>query len=231
MNHISDFMGTFRNGFQRGNRFVCQVLIPPQLVANIIADSVAPAGGGIFDVVDKVLALENSVLAVPQVVKWLAQGYLVSDARLPDRGFGMVDLSMYGITEHFPVHAEYSSMDCTFLMPYATNVSNDNAVPRFFNYWQSQIQRNLNGPDSGFDFKFPGDYYGTILLTALDRKNKGTITYKFDRVYPKTVDTVQMSWADTDKFATLPVSFNFSYWTVLPVVESLALSLVDQALT
>ncbi len=231
MNHISDFIGEFKNGFQRSSRFVCQVFIPPQLALNIIADSVQPAGGSLFKIVDNVLALENSVLAVPQIVKWLAQGYLVDNARLPDRGFGVVGLSMYGITEHFPMHAEYSAFDCNFLMPYATNVGHDNAVPRFFNYWQNQMQRNANGPDSGFDFKFPGDYYASILLTALDNKNRGTITYKFDRVYPKTVNSVQMSWSDSDKFASLPVSFNFSYWTVMPVAESLALSFVDQLLT
>jgi hypothetical protein len=230
MNHISDFMGEFKRDFQRGNRFVCQILVSPTLVSNIIADSAA-AQAGPFGVVDQVLSLENSILAVPQVVKWLAQGYLVSDARLPSRGFGTFPLSMYGITENFPMHTEYSTFDCSLLMPYATNISNDGAVPRFFNYWQDQIQRNANGPDSGFDFKFPGDYYGNILLTAMDRQNKGTITYKFDRVYPKTVEAVQLSWADNDKFTALPIQFNFSYWSVMPVVESLALSLIDQVLT
>jgi hypothetical protein len=233
MNNISDFMGTFRSGFQRSARFVCQVLIPPTLIVNVIKEATRnPAlSGNILGVVREVLDIENSVLAVPQVVKWLAQGYLVQDARLPDRGYGMVDLSMYGITEHFPFHTEYSALQCTFMMPYATNISNDNAVPRFFNYWQNVIQHNSRGPESGFDFGFPSDYYSTVLLTLLDRKNRGTITYKFDNAYPKSVDSAQLSWSDDNKFLTLPVNFNFSYWTVLPVAESLALSLVDQVLS
>lgn len=230
MNNLQDFISTFKNGFQRPNRFLCQIIVQPRMIANIIADS---AGGdsSIIGIVQRALDTETSVLSVPQVVKWLAQGFVCSQARLPDRGFGMVDQYMYGITEHFPVSTEYSSFDATFLMPYATNIDNDNALPRFFNYWQNQIQNNLRGPKSGFDFRFPSEYYGSILLTTYDRKNRGTLTYKFENVYPATVNSVPLSWGENDKFAELPVSFNFSYWTVASVAESAALSILERIIT
>lgn len=232
MNKLQDFLSQFRNGFQRPNRYVCQVIVSPTMVGNIVADSVArPAASGVvgqvLGVIQQAAALEDSLVSVPQVVSWLAQGYLVDSVRMPDRGFGTVDLSMYGITEHFPYHTEYSALECTFMMPYATNLNNDNAVPRFFSYWQNQIQHADLGPDSGFDFRFPGDYYATVLLTLLDRQNKGTLTYKFTNAYPKSVDSVPLSWAKNDKFASLPVTFNYSYWTIQPVAESLSLSLLN----
>ena len=70
MNKISDFLGTFRNGFQRANRFVCQVIVTPTLVTNIIADSVT-GRRGFLGVVDRVLSAENAIRSVPQVVQWL----------------------------------------------------------------------------------------------------------------------------------------------------------------
>jgi hypothetical protein len=234
MNSIQDFISTFRKGFQETNRFICQVYVQPEMVARIIADSATGDLGGsllgqISSIVQTAASIENSVLSVPQVVKWLAQGYLCNDVRLPSREFGTTDLSMYGITEHFPVHTEYSAITCQFMMPYAY-ISNDSAVPRFFNYWQNQIQHAQRGPDSGFDFNFPSDYYGTMLITTFDRKNKGGLTYKFTNVYPKTVDSVPLSWALQDQYCMLPVSFNFSYFTVLPVADSLALSLLDSVI-
>jgi hypothetical protein len=226
MNSLASLIGQFRRGMQQSNRYVCQVLIGPDMVANMIADSLQ-GNGGIFGTIQRVLSVENSVLSIPQVVKWLAQGYLVNNVRLPDRAFATTDMNQYGYTEHFPYASEYGSLQAHFLMPYALNISNDNAVPRFFSYWQNLIQRGQQGPDSGYDFRFPADYYATVLLTLLDRQNRGTITYKFDNVYPKTVQSAELSWASAD-WCTFPVEFVYSYWKVLPQAESLALSFVDK---
>jgi hypothetical protein len=234
MNRIQDFISTFRKGFQETNRYICQIFVQPAMAARIIADSATGDLGGslltqITSIVQTAASIENSVLSVPQVVKWLGQGYLVNSVRLPSREFGTADLSMYGYTEHFPVHTEYSSITAEFMMPYAY-VSNDSAIPRFFNYWQNQIQNGQRGPDSGFDFNFPNDYYATMLLSTFDRKNKAGLTYKFTNVYPKSVDSVPLAWALQDQYCMLPVTFNFSYFTVLPVADSMALSLLDEVI-
>ena len=230
MNNLNDFLSNFSREFQRADRFVCQIIVTPTMVANIILDSLSNDGSAL-GLIQAGLALENSALAVPQVVKWLAQGYLVSDVRLPDRGFTQAELSMYGITEKFPVHTGYTPLKCTMMMPYAANIENDCAIPRFMSYWQNQVQHATNGPTSGFDFQFPANYYATILLTLLDKQNNGTLTYQFTNAYPSTIDSVAMSWNTPNQFTELGVEFTFSYFTILPVAESIALGLTTQALT
>src|SRR5579872_3247319 len=120
---------------------------------------------------------------------------------------------MYGITENYPVHTVYTDIQCTFLLPL---VSNDNALPRFFNYWMNFIQNQFNGPDSGLNFTFPDDYRGRMLLSTLDKKDHTTATYFFDRLYPKTVESVPLAWEQQNELAKLNVTFTYSYWTLLP---------------
>ena len=214
MPDLTKFVSEFKHGFQQGSRFLVQIFVRPEMVTNIIAEA-------------SLLGVLDAVLAVPQAVKWLYTGLAASAARMPDRGFGEVDLAMYGITEHFPYHAEYTKLGVTFLMPHTTTIaSNDNGIPRFFNFWQNQIQNLSNGPESGADFRFPSFYYATILLTLLDKQDKGTISYQFDNCYPSVVDSVPISWATPD-FIQLPVQFTFSYFKVVPHLESLAVSTID----
>lgn len=211
MADLNKFINEFKHGFQQTNRFFVQFFIPPSLVASMIANA------GLFGIVD-------AGMMIPNVVKWLYTGMLCSDARMPDRGFGMVDLSMYGYTEHFPMHTEYSEFACTFMMPHTTNIENDAAVPRFFDYWMNQIQNAQGGAESGMDFKFPNDYYATAILTLLDRKDHGTASYQFTNIYPKAVDSVPLSWGSENEYAKLPVSFNFSYWKMLPHIGSVGIA-------
>ncbi len=217
MPDLNKFLSEFKHGFQQPNRFVVQIFVNPTMVANIIAES-------------SLFGLQDAVLAIPQTVKWLAEGMLAPVASMPDRGFeNKVDLDMYGFTEQFPVHTTYSDLELELLMPHTTNLPFvDNGVPRFFNFWQNQMQNGSAGPDSGYDFRFPVHYYSTIVLTLLDKKDNGTVSYQFDRAYPSTVGAVKLSWDAANEFTTLPVTFTYSYWNMLPHLGSAVLSSVDK---
>lgn len=215
MPNLGDFLSEFKHGFQNANRFRVQLFVQPAMVLNIIAEA-------------SLLGIVDAGLAVPQAIKWLAQGFLGVNARMPDRSFSTTQMTQYGITEFFPYHAEWSALECTFLMPHTTSILRDNGIPRFFNFWQNQIQNISNGPDSGYDFRFPSNYYATAILTLLDRQDNGTISYKFDNVYPSLVHSVNLSWDQDNTFAQLPVQFMFSYFTVMPHIESVALSSIEK---
>jgi hypothetical protein len=94
----------------------------------------------------------------------------------------------------------------------------DNPVPRLLSYWQNQIQKMTRGPEDGLDFTFPSNYYATVELTALDTHLRGTTTWRFEKVYPSSVASVQMSWGQSDAFVSHPVTFTYSYWTIVPSV-------------
>jgi hypothetical protein len=134
---------------------------------------------------------------------------------------GLTDLSMYGITEHFPYHAEFSPLECSFISPLMEGHGAhgaDNPVPRLLSFWQNQIQKMTRGPEDGLDFTFPSNYYATVELTALDTQLRGSTTWRFEKVYPSSVGSVQMSWGQSDAFVTHPVTFTYSYWTMVPAV-------------
>src|SRR5689334_3204413 len=115
MKYLSEFLTEFRDGFQKSARFTCHLYLPttvlqavlnPSLITRII-DVVIPGIGSRID--------EN--FAMPSVVNWLSRGLLCEATRTPTRVLQQFNQSMYGITEHFPVHTEYLQQDCTFLMP------------------------------------------------------------------------------------------------------------------
>jgi hypothetical protein len=217
MPDLNKFISQFQHGFQQSNRFLVQLFVQPTMIANIIADST-------------LLGTLDSTLEVGNVVKWLYTGFLAMGARLPDRGFLPIQLSMYGLTEQFPCHTQFAPLQLTFMMPHTTNIFSDNGVPRFFNQWQNQIQHMQAGPESGLDFRFPADYYATIILTLLDKQDHGTLAYAFDNVYPITVDSAPLSWDSDNQFVHLPVTFNYSYWKVLDHLGSVAITALTNLL-
>jgi hypothetical protein len=214
------FMNEFAAGFQQTSRFLVQIFVQPEMITNILADlaPVVVVTGATFRT-----STDTTSDALTAVNTWLQKGLLATTARLPDRGFATTELMLYGITEHIPYHAETSPLDITFQMPLTTTGSmfgrqgsgfHNNGVPRFFWQWQNQIQNMLLGPDSGFDFRFPSNYYATMFITLADRQNQETATYQFNKVYPATVASVPLSWEDSS-FAHLPVSFRYSTYQML----------------
>lgn len=211
MKYISQLMTEYRGGFQRDNRFLCQIYVPSKMLSDIMT------GNLLLEIVDVLFPnLGRRIdpnFSVPQVQNWLGRGLMCETARLPDRSFETSDLYHYGFTEQVPVSSAHSTFDVVFRMPL---VGGDNALPRFFAYWQHYIQNSSKGLGSSFDFRFPSDYYGDIYLSMYDMKNNPTITYHFEKAYPGTIGTNEMSWDSENKLLTLPVSFNYATWKVVP---------------
>jgi hypothetical protein len=115
--------------------------------------------------------------SMPQVVQWLARGLVVDSATAPSRGLETTNLNMYGITEEVPYQTEYTDFSCSFLMP--LNAS-DCPIPRFFDHWQNFIHNNAGGPSAGLDFRFPEEYYATMVLSFFDSSDHHSISYRFE---------------------------------------------------
>lgn len=211
MRHLSNFLTEFREGFQRGAKYTCHFYLPEKLLTAILNPSLI---GRIIDVVlPSIGSRIDENFSMPVVTSWLQRGLLCEATRTPNRSFSQHNQSMYGFTEHFPYHSEFLPQDCTFLMPLNKN---DSPVPRVFHYWQNYIQNGLEGPDSGFDFRFPADYYATMYLVLYDQKTHPSLAYKFERVYPSNIQSANLAWADNHELLKLPVQFTYSYFTMEP---------------
>lgn len=207
MRNLSTFISHFTDGFQSANRFLCQIIVPETLLTT-------PGFLGIIDVLfPSVGKFVDPKFSALRVKDWLMRGLVCTSTRVPSRAFETADQHIYGYEEHFPVHQEFTTLDCNFMMPL---VQSDSAMPRFFNYWQNLICHMQSGPEEGCDFGWPADYYATIFLTLYDKKNHPSITYQFDKAYPTTVESMDVNWDSSDEVLELPVEFTYSYYKILP---------------
>jgi len=211
MRYLSTFLSEFRTGFQKGARFECQLYPNIGFLQALLSGSILET---IIDIVAPPIGQQiNPDFSLPNVVQWLARGLVISDAVLPSRGLETLSHGMYGISEEFPYSSEYTDLPCTFVMP--LNAS-DCPMPRFFNYWQNYIHKNQNGPSDGLDFRFPEDYYGRMIVSTFDNRTNRSLTYQFEKVYPKTVNSTQVSWSQSHEYLAFTVNFAYSYWKILP---------------
>lgn len=190
MKNLSTFINEFQDGFQPNNRFMCKVIIPEQLI-----------------------------LTHPAAWDWLAKGILCESTNLPDRAFAETQMTQYGLTEQFPYHTEFTSLQCVFSAPLKMSgeSTNDNPVLRFFHAWQDLIQDMKQGYDSTRDFTFSGTnhtngYYGEIQLGIFDRQNNLTLAYEFERVYPQIIQATPVTWQEENELTKIAIGFTFSAW-------------------
>lgn len=203
--NLTQFFNTFQSGFQQNNRFACRIYPSGKLRDRLLARS------------DRLLGYGRP--STPVALDWLLRGLICSTSQLPDRGFDQVDQIMYGLTEKIPIKSEFTALDCNFLLPLWNRT---NPVLEFFSDWQNVIQ-NLStglGELSTRDLTWPENYWAELWVTAYGRDGYPNICYKFDRVYPKTVQAVQMSWQQESELAQLSVAFTFSTWTIVPSPET-----------
>lgn len=209
MRNLNQFIGEFRQGFQQPNRFRLFVFIPSKMLTQN------------FNLQNLWQDLDLKT-AIPLAAQWLARGVLVEGTRLPSRAVETIQHRMYGITEDIAYNSENTTLDCSLMMPLALG---DSIVPRVMSYWQNMIHHMKNGPEDGADMSFPSDYYGSALLALFDRQGMPTLVYKYDKIYPGTVESAQLSWAGNDTFISLPVHFKYSSFRVLPRTSTEALAI------
>lgn len=194
--------------------------------------------GAIEDIVGAVLGEGSNDLSFASDL--LGRGLLCEATSLPSRAFQTMTQTMYGFSEQFPIAAEYVPITCTFSMPLfgtsspiITSLENraleavlpsavkvtiktpaTNPLPAFFSAWQNLIQNATNGPASGFNLRFPSEYYTTMQVITYDKQDNVSLVYAFENVYPRLVESVPVSWS-ADGFAKQQVSFQYSHWHLL----------------
>lgn len=211
MYNLNQFYGEFKRGFQRSNRFLCQVYLPQALIGSLGNSNFWV---NLFDIMFPSVAQHvDPKFSVAQFVNWLSRGLTCRAARLPSRGFDTLDMGIYGYEESFPYNTEFGDFQATFYTPL---VGSDNILPRFFTYWVNFIHNFKDGPSSGANLRFPSEYYGTLYVTMLDDEDHPTITYKLVNAYPVTLEGTEVAWEATDTFTQFSVNFKYSYWQLLP---------------
>ncbi len=242
MPDLNQFINHFRHGFQAENRFLCQ--IQTQKIYDAVRNQVAATVrtgifGGIESVFASLLGEQNNDIGF--AADMLARGLLCHSAHLPSRAFQTTSQTMYGFQERFPIATEYTPIGCSFYLPLFgaqnpiinslenfaanallpdnihVNIKNPatNPLPFFFSAWQNLIQNATDGPASGFNLKFPDEYYTSMQVMMFDKQDNASLTYMFDKVYPLSVESVPVQWEGSEQFARITVSFAYSTWRIV----------------
>lgn len=111
-----------------------------------------------------------------------------------------------GIRRKYAYDVEYQNLVLTFYL------DQDYKIKKFFDDWNQKIVKNRR------NFSYPNDYTADVLkLFILNQDDKSTYQYHFNRVYPKTIQSVDLSYANGNTFSTLSVEFVYENLTSVAI--------------
>ena len=103
-----------------------------------------------------------------------------------------------GTRRHYAYGYDYQNLVLTFY------VDQDFLVKKFFDNWKQSIVPNKK------NFRYPDSYTADSLnLYILNQEDKVTYKYEYSRVFPKTIQAIDLSYANGNTIAVFSVEFVF----------------------
>lgn len=141
---------------------------------------------------------------IPFTPEWLA--YHTVSAVIPDRTFNEIEVKYYGMSYKIPSSEVIQDLTVTFIN------TEDWNVKTFFDKWAEKVNNRQTSVKGKVEDLFEGSY---VRVDQLDFKDNVIFSYKFEYVFPKTVDQIELSMDTTDSHETFSVTFAYSYVTNL----------------
>lgn len=131
----------------------------------------------------------------------------VEDAMVPGLLLGTKPLRINNLNEQRATGIDFGgdSLTLTFLVD-ATWAAKD-----FFGDWMRGIVNKRTR-----EIAFPSDYYGELILSALDNQDNVVAKWKLEDAFPRSIAPIQMSNSNTQP-VRMPVTFAYKRWFVMPV--------------
>jgi hypothetical protein len=129
----------------------------------------------------------------------------VKTAQLPSKSISTTPMDAPGPERKYPYNDIYEDLTVGFL---ATNGSDVGMTERrFFDAWMSSIVDNET-----MEINFSDDYSTTIKLHIYDQSNYRRATYAFDRAWPLSIGTTELSHEPKVGLMEFTVTFSFDRW-------------------
>lgn len=151
-------------------------------------------------------AFEVRVVGFPQILPSSVARDLIyrcESASLPAKTLQTIDRRTYGAIRKIAYAASYEEITLSFI------VSSDMSERNFFSAWQSWI---IDSGEGG-DISYYDDYVGQIQIATYDHKGNENLLVTLVEAYPVSVNSVPLTWGDTNQYMKLDVTFAFRYWT------------------
>jgi len=178
----------------RPNRFLAQIIPNPSVFEDVGSDT-------LLSDVSNVIAGARFILGNP--MSWF---YLVKEISLPERTFSTLEHRRLGVTRKVAGDPSYNELSVTFL--------NDTSysIRSLIDAWHENIIHQ------GSNYRQYANKYSegsTIILEKLGLKGIPFAAYKFNDVWPKSIEASQLSMESDDTLSEFTVTFEFNTWTRL----------------
>ena len=131
--------------------------------------------------------------------------YLIKASNLPASNVGVINVPFRG--RQLKVSGDRTFDD------WAVVVTNDVSftLRKGFEKWSELIQ-NMNYALGANELD---DYFATAIVRQLDRDGNQLRAYKFQGIWPSTVDAIDLAFDSTDTVEEYGVTFNVQYWAAI----------------
>jgi len=146
---------------------------------------------------------------------------LCDSASLPGVSLATSEIRRYGFgpVEKKPYAPVFVDASMSFIS------DGHGAVQNIFDQWMKRIVNFTSMPYEGsistkiakqinpFEVSYKDDYSTEIFIVTVNDQNDEITTTILNRAYPIFMGDVSLSWADTDSFVRIPVTFTYYNWT------------------
>jgi len=132
--------------------------------------------------------------------------YHAQSASIPDRNFNEIPIKFYGMDYKIPASEITQDLNINFI------VDDEWKNRELFERWANLINDRTptqNAIKADTDELFDGSY---IIVRQLNFKSEVIAAYKYEYIFPKTVDQIELNQETMDTYETFQVTFAYSYW-------------------
>ena len=173
-------------------------------------------GGGVRPTMFEVeLTFPDTVVSDPNLAT--NEGiFLIKTAQLPPSNVGLIEVPFRG--RKLKVSGDRSFED------WAVTVTNDVSfgLRKAFEEWSERIQNHNYALGSNS----LNDYFASAIVRQLDRDGQQLRAYRFEGIWPQTVDGIDLDFDSTDTVEEYGVTFAVQYWSAIdsgdPVTSAVA---------
>ena len=162
-------------------------------------------GGGVRPTMFEVeLTFPDSVVSDPNLAT--NEGiFLIKAAQLPASNVGLIEVPFRG--RKLKVSGDRTFED------WAVSVTNDVSfgLRKAFEEWSERIQNHNYALCSNS----LNDYYASAIVRQLDRDGQQLRAYRFEGIWPQTVDGIDLDFDSTDTVEEYGVTFAVQYWSAI----------------
>ena len=188
---IDDFKAQVED-VARPNRFLVQI-IPNPSVFETVGD------GNLLDIAKTAVAGARVLLGGP-----LAWFFLVKGISLPSRAIGVLEHKRLGVTRKFGGNPTYTDLGVTFL-------NDSGMVSRsLMDSWHENIIQQASNMHQQVNKYAQGS---TILVEQMGANNLPISIYKYNDVWPSSIEASELSTDQNDVAQEFTVQFTYNTWT------------------